>query len=125
MYLPGQCRAARLQLHRSLDCLDALVPRSDGHMERGLEALIGFDQFCVLVRHSNRRRLYQLAPLPAMTAHRLKYSHAFRQLSTGGSSQPAALAAPPCWPPRWQSSYPFGAMINIVASAAPFKVCLL
>jgi hypothetical protein len=24
-----------------------------------------------------------------LTAHRLKYSHAFRQLSTGGSSQPA------------------------------------
>jgi hypothetical protein len=73
-------------LDRGLDRLDALVPRSDGYMERGLEALIGFDQFCVLVRHSNRRRLYQLAPLPTTTAHRLKHSHAFRQLSAGGSS---------------------------------------
>jgi hypothetical protein len=30
-------------LDRGPDRLDALVPRSDGYMERGLEALIGFE----------------------------------------------------------------------------------
>jgi hypothetical protein len=39
-------------LHRGIDRLDALVPRSNGLTERSLEALIGFDQFCVLIRPS-------------------------------------------------------------------------
>jgi hypothetical protein len=42
-------------LHRGLDRLDALVPRSNGLTERSLEALIGFDQPRVLLRRGNRR----------------------------------------------------------------------
>jgi hypothetical protein len=68
--LSGHFRAPLLQLHRGLDCLDALGPRSNGHIERSLEALIGFDQPRVLIRRGNRRRLYQLAPLVVtVTAH--------------------------------------------------------
>jgi hypothetical protein len=47
--LPGQFPAP-LQLHCSLDRLDALASRSNG-----LEALIGFDQLRVLIRRGNRR----------------------------------------------------------------------
>jgi len=43
-------------LHRGIDRLDALVPRSNGLTERSLEALIGFDQFCVLIRPSGPYR---------------------------------------------------------------------
>jgi hypothetical protein len=79
--LPGQLRASRPQLHRGLNRLDALAPRSDGYMERSLEALIGFDQFCVLIRRGKRRLCHQLVLLPdaevVIPAHRLKYSHAF------------------------------------------------
>jgi hypothetical protein len=50
--LPGQFRAP-LQLHRGLDRLDALAPRSNGHIERGLEAQVGFDQPRVLIRRGN------------------------------------------------------------------------
>src|SRR5215471_10091180 len=68
--LSGHFRAPLPQLHRGLDCLDALGPRSNGHIERSLEALIGFDQPRVLIRRGNRRRLYQLAPLVVtVTAH--------------------------------------------------------
>jgi hypothetical protein len=45
----------RFQCHRGLDRLDALASRSDGLRERGLEALIGFDQLRVLIRRGNRR----------------------------------------------------------------------
>jgi hypothetical protein len=76
-----------LQLHRGLNRLDPLVPGSNGYMECGLKTLIGFDQFCVLIRHGNRRRLYQLASLlVTVTTHRLEYSHAFRQSVHRGSS---------------------------------------
>jgi hypothetical protein len=44
-----------LQLHRGLDRLDALVPRSDRLTKRSLEALIGFNQPRVLIRRGNRR----------------------------------------------------------------------
>jgi len=40
---------APLQLHRRLHRLDALVSRSDGLRERGLEALIGRDLLRVLL----------------------------------------------------------------------------
>ena len=52
--LPGQFRAS-LQLHRSLDRLDALSSRSNGLTERSPEPLIGFDQLRVLIRRGNRR----------------------------------------------------------------------
>ena len=35
-----------------------------GYMERSLEALIGFDQFCVLIRHCNQRLCHELVLLP-------------------------------------------------------------
>jgi hypothetical protein len=47
---------APLQLHRRLHRFDALVSRSNGLGECGLEALIGRDQPRVLlIRHANRR----------------------------------------------------------------------
>jgi hypothetical protein len=52
--LPGQFPAP-LQLHCSLDRLDALASRSNGLTQRSLEALIGFDQPRVLIRRGNRR----------------------------------------------------------------------
>jgi hypothetical protein len=52
--LPGQFRAP-LQLHRSLDRLDALASRSNGLTERSPEPLVGFDQLRVLIRRGNRR----------------------------------------------------------------------
>jgi hypothetical protein len=41
-------------LHGGLDRLDPLTPCSNRHIQRGLKSLIGFDQFCVLIRHGNR-----------------------------------------------------------------------
>ena len=46
---------APLQLHRRLHRLDALVSRSDGLRERGLEALIGRDLRVLLIGHAYRR----------------------------------------------------------------------
>jgi hypothetical protein len=42
-------RGVPLQLHRSLDRLNALGSRRDGMFKRGLEALIGFDQLHMLL----------------------------------------------------------------------------
>jgi hypothetical protein len=46
-----------LQLHRSLDRLNALGSRRDGMFKRGLEAMIGFDQLHMLptVRRGDSR----------------------------------------------------------------------